>query len=184
MRLVRHCHRHCLSLYAICRYTSPIYSAAIATAIPCHHTSQTDFAIAIRLPLPLLLSIYVVCHCESFANTMPTTNLVSDEIDVAVAALKVQKWTATLPFNGFLCKPTDDVLMASFQDCHDLFSLTQTMYKGFIVRFDPQMFPVVPGGVAKNKDSIKKLFDALMCASHHYGYCQLVSHGQTKAGRR
>ncbi|KAG7373901.1 hypothetical protein IV203_012996 [Nitzschia inconspicua] len=70
--------------------------------------------------------------------------------------------TATLPFSGFLRKPTDDVLMASFQDRHDLFSLTQTIYKDFIVRFDPQMFPVVPGGVAKNKDSIKKLFDALM----------------------
>ncbi|KAG7361665.1 hypothetical protein IV203_036766 [Nitzschia inconspicua] len=59
---------------------------------------------------------------------MATTNLVLDEKDVAAAALKVQKWKATLPFNGFLCKPTDDVLMASFQDCHDLFSLTQTMY--------------------------------------------------------
>ncbi|KAG7356565.1 MULE transposase domain containing protein [Nitzschia inconspicua] len=93
---------------------------------------------------------------------MANTNHLLDEIDVAVAALKVQKWTATLPFSGFLCKPTDDVLMASFQDRHDLFSLTQTIYKGFIVRFDPQTFPVVPGGVAKNKDSIKKLFDALM----------------------
>ncbi|KAG7371624.1 hypothetical protein IV203_020194 [Nitzschia inconspicua] len=93
---------------------------------------------------------------------MANTNHLLDEIDVAVAALKVQKWTATLPFSGFLCKPTDDVLMVSFQDRHDLFSLTQTIYKGFIVRFDPQTFPVVPGGVAKNKDSIKKLFDALM----------------------
>ncbi|KAG7373016.1 hypothetical protein IV203_033740 [Nitzschia inconspicua] len=115
---------------------------------------------------------------------MANTNLVLDEIDVAAAALKVEKWTATLPFNGFLYKPTNDVLMASFQDCHDLFSLTQTMCKGFIVQFDPQTFPVVPGVVAKNKDSIKKLFDALMCSSHHYGFCQLVSHGQTKAGRR
>ncbi|KAG7372655.1 hypothetical protein IV203_018798 [Nitzschia inconspicua] len=115
---------------------------------------------------------------------MANTNHLLDEIDAAVAALKVQKWTATLPFSGFLCKPTDDVLMASFQDRHDLFSFTQTIYKGFIVRFDPQTFPVVPGGVAKNKDSIKKLFDALMCASHHHGFCQLVSHNQNTAGRK
>ncbi|KAG7358240.1 hypothetical protein IV203_014827 [Nitzschia inconspicua] len=115
---------------------------------------------------------------------MANTNHLLDEIDVAVAALKVQKWTATLPFSGFLCKPTDDVLMASFQDRHDLFSFTQTIYKGFIVRFDPQTFPVVPGGVAKNKDSIKKLCDALMCASHHHGFCQLVSHNQHTAGRK
>ncbi|KAG7348730.1 hypothetical protein IV203_011327 [Nitzschia inconspicua] len=58
---------------------------------------------------------------------------------------------------GFLCKPTDDMLMESFQDRHDLFSLTQTIYKGFMVRFDPQTFPVVPGGVTKNKASMKKL---------------------------
>ncbi|KAG7371321.1 hypothetical protein IV203_019891 [Nitzschia inconspicua] len=64
---------------------------------------------------------------------MANTNHLLDEIDVAVAALKVQKWTATLPFSGFLCKPTDDVLMASFQDRHDLFSFTQTIYKGFII---------------------------------------------------
>ncbi|KAG7341732.1 SWIM zinc finger domain protein [Nitzschia inconspicua] len=115
---------------------------------------------------------------------MANTNHLLDEIDAAVAALKVQKWTATLPFSGFLCKPTDDVLMASFQDLHDLFSFTQTIYKGFIVRFDPQTFPVVPGGVAKNIDSIKKLFDALMCASHHHGFSQLVSHNQNTAGRK
>ncbi|KAG7351361.1 hypothetical protein IV203_010721 [Nitzschia inconspicua] len=112
---------------------------------------------------------------------MANTNHLLHEIDVAVAALKVQKWTATLPFNGFLCKPADDVLMASFQDRHDLFSLTRTMYKGFIVRFDPQTFPVVPGGVAKNKASMKKLFDSLMCASHHHGFCQLVMHTPTLA---
>ncbi|KAG7372134.1 hypothetical protein IV203_018277 [Nitzschia inconspicua] len=114
---------------------------------------------------------------------MANTNHLLDEIDVAVAALKVQKWTATLPFNGFLCKPNDDVLMESSQDRHDLFSLTQTIYKGFIVRFDPQTFPVVPGGVAKNKASMKKLFDSLIRASHHHGFCQLVSHNQNKAGR-
>ncbi|KAG7356929.1 hypothetical protein IV203_001617 [Nitzschia inconspicua] len=91
---------------------------------------------------------------------------------------------ATLPFNGFLCKPADDVLMASFQDRHDLFSLTQTIYKGFVVRFDPQTFPVVLGGVAKNKASMKKFFDSLMCASHHHGFFQLVSHNQNKAGRK
>ncbi|KAG7339885.1 hypothetical protein IV203_024935 [Nitzschia inconspicua] len=56
------------------------------------------------------------------------------------------------------------MLMESFQDRHDLFSLTQTIYKGFMVRFDPQTFPVVPGGVTKNKASKKKLFDSLMCA--------------------
>ncbi|KAG7350446.1 hypothetical protein IV203_009806 [Nitzschia inconspicua] len=58
------------------------------------------------------------------------------------------------------------------------------MYKGFIVRFDPQTFPVVPGGVAKNQASMSKLFDSLMCASHHHGFCQLVSHNQSKAGRK
>ncbi|KAG7354809.1 MULE transposase domain containing protein [Nitzschia inconspicua] len=93
---------------------------------------------------------------------MDNTSHVVDEIDHAVSELKVQKWTAMLPFNGCLCLSTDDVVMASFQDCHDLFSLTSTLHKGFILRFDPQMFPVVPGGVAKNKDSIKKLFDVLI----------------------
>ncbi|KAG7348386.1 hypothetical protein IV203_017091 [Nitzschia inconspicua] len=115
---------------------------------------------------------------------MDNTSHVLDEIDHAVSELKVQKWTATLPFNGCLCLSTDDVVMASFQDCHDLFSLTSTLHKGFILRFDPQMFPVVPGGVAKNKDSIKKLFDVLMCASHHHGFCQLVSQSQSKTGRK
>ncbi|KAG7373327.1 hypothetical protein IV203_034051 [Nitzschia inconspicua] len=93
---------------------------------------------------------------------MDNTSHVLDEIDHAVSELKVQKWTATLPFNGCLCLSTDDVVMVSFQDCHDLFSLTSTLHKGFILRFDPQMFPIVPGGVAKNKDSNKKLFDVLI----------------------
>ncbi|KAG7353940.1 hypothetical protein IV203_003296 [Nitzschia inconspicua] len=115
---------------------------------------------------------------------MADTNHLLDEIDVAVAALKGQKWTATLPFNGFLCKPTNDVLTASFQDRHDLFSLTQTMYRGCILQFDPQTFPVVPGVVAKNKASVKKLFDSLMRASHHHGVCQLVSHNQNTARRK
>ncbi|KAG7360933.1 MULE transposase domain containing protein [Nitzschia inconspicua] len=104
----------------------------------------------------------VFLHCESLAIAMDNTSHVVDEIDHAVSELKVQKWTAMLPFNGCLCLSTDDVVMASFQDCHDLFSLTSTLHKGFILRFDPQMFPVVPGGVAKNKDSIKKLFDVLI----------------------
>ncbi|KAG7341330.1 hypothetical protein IV203_023281 [Nitzschia inconspicua] len=115
---------------------------------------------------------------------MDNTSHVLDEIDHAVSELKVQKWTATLPFNGCLCLSTDDVVMASFQDCHDLFSLTSTLHKGFILRFHPQMFPVVTGGVAKNKDLIKKLFDVLMCASHHHGFCQLVSQSQSKTGRK
>ncbi|KAG7339168.1 hypothetical protein IV203_020111 [Nitzschia inconspicua] len=58
------------------------------------------------------------------------------------------------------------------------------MYKGFIFRFDPQTFPVVPGGVSKNKASMTKLFDSLMCASYHHGFCQLVSHNQNKSGRK
>ncbi|KAG7372243.1 hypothetical protein IV203_018386 [Nitzschia inconspicua] len=74
--------------------------------------------------------------------------------------------------------------MSSFQDCHDLFSLTSTVHKGSILRFDPQTYPVVPGGVAKNKDSIKKLFDGLMCASHLHGFCQLVSQSQSKTERK
>ncbi|KAG7369922.1 hypothetical protein IV203_027668 [Nitzschia inconspicua] len=115
---------------------------------------------------------------------MDNTSHILDEIDHAVSELKVQKWTATLPFNGCLCLSTDDVVMASFQDCHDLFSFTSTLHKGFILRFDPQTFPAVPGGVAKNKASIKKLFDVLMCASHHHGFCQLVSQSQSKTGRK
>ncbi|KAG7363855.1 hypothetical protein IV203_037056 [Nitzschia inconspicua] len=155
----------------------------IATAIACRYTLFVHRKSS--LP-PLLLSFPVIihrktilplrfarhCHCLSIyvvfaiASHLPLPWLIQTtslhEIDVAVAALKVQKWTATLPFNGFLCKPADEVLMASFQDRHDLFSLTRTIYKGFIVRFDPQTFPVVPGGVAKNKASMKKLFDSLI----------------------
>ncbi|KAG7336618.1 hypothetical protein IV203_033428 [Nitzschia inconspicua] len=101
--------------------------------------------------------------------TVATTNTSTSSNTNPAADLKVhQKWTtATLPFHGFVCMPTDDVsttmMMASFQERHDLFSLTQTMCKGFILRFDPETFPVVPGGggVVKNKDSIKKLFDVL-----------------------
>ncbi|KAG7372136.1 hypothetical protein IV203_018279 [Nitzschia inconspicua] len=48
-----HCHCHCdaaaIATAIACRlyivYTSQIQSTAIATAIPCHYTSQTDFAI-------------------------------------------------------------------------------------------------------------------------------------------
>ncbi|KAG7374512.1 hypothetical protein IV203_013607 [Nitzschia inconspicua] len=83
------------------------------------------------------------CHCDSLA--MANKSHVLDEIDLAVSDLKVQKWTATLPFNGCLCFPNEDVVMASFQDCHDLFSLTSTVHKGSILRFDPLTYQHLPG---------------------------------------
>lgn len=83
--------------------------------------------------------------------------------------LKNKPWHSQLNFKGYLCLPIDSLPTSNcgnsspYEKVHDLFVLTHKDHKGLIVRFDPSVYPVVPGGIAAkaNSQSLAKLKSAL-----------------------
>ena len=101
------------------------------------------------------------------------------DIDCTTALLLSEPWTATLRFQGFLCASNSTVPHDEYvvQD-HDLFELTKPKYTGWVCRFDPDLYAVVPGGFENNRKVFNALATALMSVSHSHHNCRLTSQGR------
>lgn len=100
-------------------------------------------------------------------------------IDDDAAKLKTQKWKANLPFSvAYECYPSDPFPSSfSSHECN-LFDLTSNLKSNMIARFDPNKFPVVPGGWKANETSWQKLSTDLIAASKKDGGCPVTSNGK------
>ena len=102
-------------------------------------------------------------------------------MDVYLSAFKSAAWTATLPFKGHLCSPSDD-FSASLEMKHDLFDYTTSLlYKGpikYIIRFSPLLYPI-DGGFGKDGGGGKQLLTDLCQAARSHGHCALASNGSS-----
>ena len=113
----------------------------------------------------------------SLSDGAPTASLL-EKIDDDVACILSQSWTATLSFRGFLCQRTAMVPPHEYLiEDQDLFELTKRTWKGWILRFDPITYPVIPGGFIKNDNIYKSLVNDFMTASLQNHHCTLTSNG-------
>jgi hypothetical protein len=80
-------------------------------------------------------------------DTSPKGGNLLEEIDANVKSYLSNPWKATLFTNGFLCKLYQTPPPAAWDyEMIDLFCYTGEDSRGSIIRFDPELFPVVPGG--------------------------------------
>jgi hypothetical protein len=102
-------------------------------------------------------------------------------IDDDIKALQSCSWAATLPFPVYYCHPSECLPSdACSYAVSDLFENTSTiggLVGGMIARFNPATFPVIPGGMDKNKSVWNKLYSDLMGESKKLGKCILVTNG-------
>lgn len=105
------------------------------------------------------------------------------EIDASTSLFCSEAWQATLSFKGFLCKSNSKVPPNEYvlQDL-DLFELTKPIHLEIVCRFDPDLYPVVPGGFHKNGDVFNKLVTDLMAVSHQNHNCRLTNQGASRSG--
>ena len=108
---------------------------------------------------------------------VPLLSSVQDQAD----KLKNTRWISSLPFKVMLCikdhpLPPPNARLFTEQN---LFQYMDDAYKNFILRFDPQEYPVFPGGrrSSSNEPSYHKLTSALIDVCQHHGQFDLNRNG-------
>ena len=106
-------------------------------------------------------------------------------VDAFLTSFKDASWIGTLPFNGYLCLPSEDFCASSVMN-HNLFEYTTTspVYKGpmkFVVRFCPSLYPIALG-FGKDSGGQSLITDLCQSARYH-GNCALTSNGSGGRGR-
>ena len=129
---------------------------------------------------PLLTMPMAKLATQSDAAPPPDLASYLKSINRELQETHCKTWKGTLPFQGYWCNPDDPVPALGslkYTQLCDLFEFTDNKYKGGIIRFDPNKYTVVPGGLPHNRRSWDELLHDVCRESHSCG-CLLKSNGK------
>lgn len=109
------------------------------------------------------------------------------EIDNDIECIRNCSWTASLEFPAYQCSPMEPLPPLNAYQMVDLFELTRPIHGigGMgVARFDPSVYPVIPGGMQQNRNMWAKLSSDIISRSQKTGKSALISNGSHGKDRK